>query len=303
MDRMRREAMFDRIGKNAAGSKLIDGLPAEFVFEVEKVPLLYKGLDGEIKTLEGKSTVINKSTGKAYGPVSDKYCPIPNKDALGAVAYIEDLTLRKYGESKNGTQWLIGEMPEKKILGDVFKPYIVFRNSFSGASMVEMAMAPLRICCQNQISLAVHSSNYSYSLRHTKNAGEKMEEAQTIIVKATSFMDDLAREAETFALLKVSEQDVEKIIADMFPTHEKMSDLQLERAKARRVAFAEALKAPDLENFKGSAWSLINAYSDVITHYQPVRTTETAQENSFLTITFDPRWMAMLVKSIQRVAV
>ena len=299
---MNREAMFEKIGKDAKGKKLIDGLPEEFVFDVEKVPLLYTGLDGNTKRLDGKSTVINKTTGKAYGPVSDNYCPIANREALGSVGYIKDMTLRKYGEAKNGTQWLIGELPERKILGDEFKPFVVFRNSFSGASMIQMAMAPLRVVCKNQISMAIRTSNYSYSLRHTKNAGEKMEEAHVIMNKAINFMDDLEHQAEYFAKLKVGGKETEAIVDEMFPVNPKESELQQERAIARRAAFIEALRAPDLANFGGTAWGLINAYSDVITHYQPVRTTETVQENRFLTITFDPRWMSAFIKAVQRVA-
>lgn len=303
MNNEARATLFDKIGKPINGdTELVKGLPKDFVFNVEKVPLLYTGTTGEIKRLDGKSTVINMETGRAYGPVSDKYCPIPNLEALGSVAYIKDFTLCKFGETKGGTQWLIGKLPEKKILGDEFTPYIVFRNSFNGSAPVQMAMAPLRIVCKNQISLAMRSSNYSYSLKHTKNAGEQIDEAQKIFLKANDFMTDLERMAEGYSKVKLSDVDISRIITDLIPLTENMSDLQRDRAEARRVAFIDAINAQDLANHKGSAWGLINAYSDLITHYQPVRTTETAQENSFLTVTFDPRWMTALVKAVGKVA-
>ncbi len=297
MARMQRNAMFEQIGETVDAARLVDGLPEKFVFDVRMEPLHYMD-NGELKRLDGKSTVINCVTGRAYGPVSDKYRPIPNLEALGSVGYMKDLSLRKFGETKGGTQWLIGELPHRKILGDTFAPYVVFRNSFNGNSQIQMAMAPLRIVCQNQISMALRTSNYSYSIKHTKNASAQIEEAACMIRNANSFMNDLEKQAETFALTKVSQSELEGIIEQMFPVNENMSELQSSREMARRMAFAEALREPDLANFKGSAWAIINAYSDVITHYQPVRTTETAKENSFLTVTFDPRWMMALVNAI-----
>lgn len=297
---MDRTSMFEKLGNDVDSKRLINGLPEGFVFEVGKAPLYYES-KGELKQLEGKSTVVNLKTGRAYGPVSDKYCPISNAEALGSVGYMKELSLKKYGETARGKQWLIGELPKRTILGDDFTPYIVFRNSFDGSSPVQMAMAPLRIVCQNQISLAMRNSNYSYSLKHTKNAGDQIAEAQKMLNSAHQFLADFEKVAEMFASTKISDYELQKIMDEMFPVEDGMSELQAVRAEARRNAFIEALNEPDLNNFRGTAWSLINAYSDVITHYRPIRTTDTAQENGFISVTFDPRWMMALVSKIQSV--
>lgn len=301
-DKTMRQNAFVQIGKDVDKSRLVEGLPADFVFPVEKRPIFYKDLEGKEQKIEGKSTIVNMKTGKAYGPVSDKYCAITNEEALGAAAYMDGLTLKKYGETQTGIQWLIGELPERTILGDTFKPHLVFRNSFNGTSRIQMAIMPLRIICQNQITMALRGSNISYDVRHTKNAAERMEEAHRMMITAEQFMLDFEKAAGQLASLKINPFQQNAIIKEMFPISDKMSDLQKERAERRVAAFVKAIEEADNANFKGSAWGLINAYADVITHYEPERKTVTALENKFMAITFDPRWMTMLVNAIDRVA-
>ena len=299
-----RTTTFNELGTEInANTRLIDGLPEDFCFEVEKRPLYYAGQDNMLHQLVGTSTIVNKSNGKAYGPVSDKYCPIDNATALGPVAYIDNLKLLKYGNTESGVQWLIGELPERNILGDAFVPHLVFRNSFNGSTAIQMAVMPLRIICQNQITMAVRNSNISFNLKHTVTAASKIEEGHRLIVGAEGFMREFSKEAERYATIKIDNVALEKVIKEMFPLDKEMTDLKKKRLEAKRDEFINALNSFDNANFKGTAWGLINAYSDLMTHYEPERKTATAMENKFMTITFDPRWMQMMVNAIQRVAV
>ena len=282
---------------------MINGLPADFCFEVEKKPLFFNDGNGNFINVPGASTVVNKQTGKAYGAVSDKYCPIDNATALGSVGYMKDLTLKKYGSTESGVQWLIGELPEKNILGDKFTPHLVFRNSFNGSTPIQMAIMPLRIVCQNQIAMALKNSNISFNLRHTVTAESKIEEGHRLIIGAENYMNDFTKQAEYFASMKIGEKDVRSIIQDMFPVENEKSELKQKRLLAKRDDFIRALNEADNANFKGTAWGLINAYSDLMTHYEPERKTETAVENRFMTIPFDPRWMMALVSRIKQVSV
>lgn len=291
---------FEELGtKIDSNTTLINGLPKDFCFDVEKKPLFFDDGNGNMTRLVGTSTVVNKETGMAYGPVSDKYCPIDNSTALGSVGYMKDLTLKKYGSTESGVQWLIGELPEKNILGDKFVPHLVFRNSFNGSTPIQMAVMPLRIVCQNQITMATKNSNFSFNLRHTVTAGDKIEEGHRLIMNANDFMDDFSKQAEAFAAMKVGERDVTSIINEMFPVEKETSELKQRRLLAKRDDFIRALNEYDNANFKGTAWGLINAYADLMTHYEPERKTETALENKFMNITFDNRWMLGLLMAIR----
>ena len=299
-----RTTTFNELGTEInENTRLIDGLPEDFCFEVDKRPLFFAGEDNMLHQLVGTSTIVNKTTGQAYGPVSDKYCPIDNATALGSVAYIDGLKLLKYGNTAKGVQWLIGALPERTILGDKFVPHLVFRNSFDGSTSIQMAVMPLRIICQNQIAMATRESNISFNLKHTVTAASKIEEGHRLILNAESFMRSFEREAEKYAAIKIDRIALEKIIKEMFPVENETSELKKTRLAARRDEFIRDLNAFDNANFKWTAWGVINAYSDLMTHYEPERKTETAVENKFMTITFDPRWMSMLLNVVNKVAV
>lgn len=299
-----RTSTFENIGTTINNTtRLIDGLPEDFCFEVEKKPLFFDN-NGVMTKLDGASTIVNKSSGKAYGTVSEKYCPVDNATALGSIAYMDGLELKKYGSTEKGVQWLIGEFGHKTILGDDFTPHLVFRNSFDGSTPIQMAVMPLRIICQNQITMAVSHSNFSFNLRHTVTAGDKIEEGHRLIIKAEEFMNEFEKEAEKYASIKVGERDVSNIIEQMFPIDEdNMTELKQSRMNSRRDEFIKALNQFDNVNFKGTAWGIINAYADLITHYAPERKTATAEENKFMMVTFDPKWMAALLKTIKSTVV
>ena len=78
-----------------------------------------------------------------------------------------------------------------------------------------------------------------------------------------------------------------------------MKDFQKERMEESRTLFNKALNSNDNQNFKNSVWGMINAYSDYITHREPVRRTETGTENRFMSVTFDPSLMQNFIKIVQ----
>lgn len=295
-----RTATWANIGNSvSSNTEMIGNIPAEMCFTVHKEPLFAINPTTDERTkINGFSTVINDSTGVAYGPVSDKYTAVDNLEALGAVQYIEDFKALKWGESSRGMQYLIGSLPNVNILGDEFTPHLVFRNSFDGSSNIQMAICPLRIVCQNQISWALKEANNSVNLRHTRNVGEKLAEAQRLICSTDKYMRELNKEAERYANIKLSKNNIDKIISELFPIPKDASDIQKARAQAKIDQFKKAYKCSDNQNFKGTAWGLINAFSDFASHAEIVRKTETAEENRFMTVTFDPRLFVALTNLI-----
>lgn len=60
-------------------------------------------------------------------------------------------------------------------------------------------------------------------------------------------------------------------------------------ALAKRNAFIQAYNAEDNQNFKGSIWGLVNAYSDYMTHYKARKSQ--SDESKFQAVTFDPTFL------------
>ena len=66
--------------------------------------------------------------------------------------------------------------------------------------------------------------------------------------------------------------------------------------------FQRAIREDDNANFRGTAWGMINAYSDFLTHPVVQRETKTMAENNFIAVTFDPRPLMAMLSMVNRIA-
>ena len=278
-------------------TRTINGVPESMIFSVEKKPMGYLDSDGNFRRVKGDSTVVDEF-GRAYGAVSDNYGVIDNAQALGVVEYIDGFTTEKYGSLSNGMQFIIGKVEDMDILGDKFSTYLIFRNSFNGRYPLEMAICPLRIVCQNQLSIGFKTAQNAVHIRHTSKATERIEEAHRIMLGTANYLQELNKRAERWAGVKIAPSDISFIASQLFPITEDMSDRQKNSVNEKLAQFVKAGLSDDLTNFKGTAWGVIQQYADYLTHVTPQRVTRTGEENRFLSVTFDPRAMARLVELI-----
>lgn len=277
-----RTSTWENIGTTINETKIDDVLvKAGLDYAVIASPL-FTEMNG--KKIEIKSNnVIMKSTGDICGVVSDKYVPMQNKDAFDFINYInEDIHFVKAGETKSGLVYVIGELNEMNILGDKFKTHLIFQNSHNGKYQLAMSICPLRIICQNQFNLSFKESNATYLIRHTKNVESRMAIASESLHKISDYMNSFKQKAELFAQQKVDATQVTKFLNYMFPEKENMSDKALIKLEDEKAKFLKAYNSEDNQNFKGSAWGLLNGLTDYITHKEFKRKVELPEEKKFI---------------------
>lgn len=277
-----RTSTWENIGTTINETKIDDVLvEAGLDYTVIASPL-FTEMNG--KKIEVKSNnVIMKSTGDICGVVSDKYVPMQNKDAFDFINYInEDIHFVKAGETKSGLVYVIGELNEMNILGDNFKTHLIFQNSHNGKYQLAMSICPLRIICQNQFNLSFKESNATYLIRHTKNVESRMAIASESLHKISDYMNSFKQKAELFAQQKVDATQVTKFLNYMFPEKEGISDNALIKLEDEKAKFLKAYNSEDNQNFKGSAWGLLNGLTDYITHKEFKRKVELPEEKRFI---------------------
>lgn len=240
-----------------------------------------------------------KTYGEAFGIVSDKYQVIQNNEAFSFIDCIPELEFKKMGTTKGGMIYFIGELPELNILGDSYNPYLIFRNSHNGRYNLQVTICPLRIVCQNQFNIAFKESPNTITIRHSRQAPERIEQARRVITAHGEYYKTLQVQAEEWATQHIGAFSVQQVIEDLFPIKEDMKEFQKERMEESRALFNKALNSNDNQNFKNSVWGMINAYSDYITHREPARQTSTAAENRFMSVTFDPALMNNFIQLVQ----
>ena len=243
--------------------------------------------------------------GKVFGIVSNRYNIVQNEDAFSFTDSLigEDVRYETAGSLREGrTVWLLAKMPERKILGDKFDPYICFTNSHDGFGAVKVCMTPIRVVCNNTLNLALSTANRMWSTRHIGDIQTKLQEAKLTLLHANDYMNELNVTAEKLADKKVTEAEMEAIFDAIYPIKEDDSNRKKNNVLDLKENFFRCYNMEDIAQFKGTAWGVVNAVSDLVCHYAPARMTEKYQENNWGKIMTGHPMMDSFYKAIKSVA-
>lgn len=300
-----RSTSWSNIGKDVSKCKDLNHVltASGLDYEVTKQPVFtFKdGLNPGYCSIPNRFVTTRNNDGHMYDVVSDKFQIVQNRDAFDFVNYMgEDLTFEKAGETANGMVYIIGKLPEVDILGDTFTPHVIFRNGFSGKVKITAAICPLRVVCQNQFNFAFKNTQNAVTIRHVGNAEAKLQEAREVLKLSADYMAEINAMANQYVGIKLTPDQLEKVVNQMFPMAniESMNSFKRHHLEAARAAFVNAYNADDNGNFRGTAWGLINAYTDYITHKVPMGKSETKDEGKFMTVTFHPAIMNAILNAM-----
>lgn len=264
-----REATWRQIGTDVTGeAQVVDVLErANLNYDVELRPVF---LENGIRIPNAKAAVRTRDD-HTYGIVSDKYEVVQNRDAFDFINHLSgDITFEKAGETGSGMVYIIGRFPDKNILGDKFTPHIIFRNSFAGNFTIAAAICPLRVVCENQFNFAFKNTANTVNIRHMRSAEARLLEARETLKTSYTYMEELEKMAEGFAVKKMSAVQVDQALEVLFPTKPEAGKKALENIAMAKSRFLSAYNSDDNWNFRGTAWGLVNAYTDYMTHKEIV---------------------------------
>lgn len=241
------------------------------------------------------------SDNSVLGIVSDKYKIVQNVDAFAFTDSLigEDCRYETAGSLRNGkSTFMLAKLPEKKILGDEFGNYVCFTNTHDGTGAVKVCMTPVRVVCNNTLNLALNTSKRIWTCKHMGRMEDKLHEAEVTLGLAEQYMDDLSVVAERLANVSLNNDEIRAIVEEMFP----MTDDSPERTKANmqkaKTEFMVAYYMPDIEKFRNTAWGILNAASDWMSHSSPQRNTSTYQERNFERIIYGHPILDALFKKV-----
>lgn len=239
--------------------------------------------DNNIVIPNYKANVRDKDN-KVLGIVTDRYKIVQNSEAFDFTDNLigDDCKYETAGSLAGGRKiFLLARMPERLILEEKFDPYICFTNTHDGSGSIKAVMTPIRVVCQNTLNLALSTASRSWSTRHVGNLEVKMEEARNTLMMANNYMDELTKVSDQLAHTKITEDEVNKFIDELFPIDENDSERKQRNVVDSKNQFMVCMFAPDILKYKGTAYQLVQAASDFATHTAPKRRTDTYKENNF----------------------
>ena len=238
------------------------------------------------RVVDGYRANVRSSDRKVLGVVSDRYKVVQNVDAFSFTDELlgKGVRYETAGSLQEGKKvWLLARLPREYIIaGERISPYLVFSNTHDGSGSVKVAITPVRVVCNNTLNLALGTAKRSFSMIHTGNIQDKIQEAKDTLFLAEEYMDCLGVEFERLRRQKITDAQVKEYIESLLPMEKDPTPIQSKNIiRLREDMMKRYYDAPDLQKVGSNAYRFINAVSDFATHSSPLRRTANYNENLF----------------------
>lgn len=230
----------------------------------------------------GQKANIRSKDNSVLGIVSDRYQIVQNSEAFEFVDSLleEGVVYETAGSLRNGRAvWLLARMPETQILDDKLEPYLCFTNTHDGTGAIRACATPVRVVCSNTLNFALNTAKRSWSTKHVGDIAAKLAEARTTLGLANQYILALQKDAELLAAQKVTDAEVDAMLDAIYLVKPDDSDVRKAKIARAKESFFTCLSAPDIANYKGTAFAVMNAATDFVDHAQPMRLTQNFEEN------------------------
>lgn len=236
---------------------------------------------------------VRSSDEKVLGIVSDRYKVVQNIDAFEFTDAIIgngeiDIKYESAGSLANGKKvWMLARMPKTTILGDDVEPFMVFTNSHDGSGSIKVAMTPIRVVCQNTLTLALSKAERMWTVKHMGNMESKMHEAQLTLGLAQNYMGNMEEMAELMQQITITDDTLKEYLNLAFPIPfgKNATDRKISNTNYMRDNFMMKYNSiEDVKKFGETGWKLWNVASDIIGHETSLRQTRTLSENRFMNL-------------------
>ena len=201
----------------------------------------------------------------ALGVVGNRYTPVQNADAFSLLNYIADesgAVFETAGALNNGRKvFMTMKMPNGLQIGgvDAIDMYLMAWNTHDGTSSFNLLTTPIRVVCQNTLSMAINSAKSSFALRHTTNVQGKVQEAREALQLSWKYTEAFTAEAEELLAQKLSTNDFAKIVEKLIPIDETVERKRTLTEEARG-ALMGLWNAPTQANVFGTKWEIGRAH-------------------------------------------
>ena len=256
---------------------------AKLDWEVAKQPIFVSDAQGNPVEIKDKwaTTRVHKELGfSPLGVVGNYYQPVQNSEAFtfcDALSYEGGLTFETAGSLNDGKRvFLSMKMPETiKVAGgkDNVDLYIMVVNSHDGSSPLIATVTPVRPVCANTVAAALKGSVSKYTIRHTKNATKRVEEAREALGMTLQYQDEFSVMANRLIETEMSKGEFSNVLKAVMPMPEDKEENK-KAIEAWNDKFTDIIKlwdAPTQDNIRGTAWAAYNSVVEWADWYAPVR--------------------------------
>lgn len=253
-------------------------------FQVEKLPNRHHLPTGEIITSDSSFFTYRTDTNFVLGDRLGKtYEVVQNEEALGVVdSLVSDggLVVESAGSLRNGcTVFMCLRIPENIVVGsaDQVKQYLIIATGHDGNTPILAYFSNVRVVCNNTLQMSFRDATKKHSIRHTRSAGQKLDEALKLMGLVTKNQKVVADQYNRMAEVKLSQDQFWNYVGNVFMSPAEIKSLQDGKRAAEVISTRKQNTINQVLRFAntgigqkdanpGSAWWAYNAITGHFTH-------------------------------------
>jgi phage/plasmid-like protein (TIGR03299 family) len=229
--------------------------------------------DPRCEEIPGWWANVRQDTRAVLGIVGERYRIVQNVDAFAFIDQLlgSSMQFETAGSLHGGRRvWVLARLPEHiEVGGDPVRPYVLLMNGHDGSTAVVVASTPVRVVCQNTMTLALDRARRRYSIRHTEKVREHVHQARRVLELSVDYYRQFKALGDRLASERCTEGQLRRVLELLYPsgTDDVSDRARRSREQTRRRIVELFMHGDTRGNAPASKWAAINAiveYSDWI---------------------------------------
>lgn len=243
--------------------------------------------------VEGFMATVRKDSKYPLGIVKNRYEIVQNSEAfeffdnvVGAGQAVYDTAGALYGGRRI---WIMAKLPKSLFIDgrekDEIERRVLLYTSHDGSVSLSMQVVATRVVCWNTLSAALSGAQNCVKIRHTKNATNKIEEAQHALKIVHAYYDKLDEVLNVLNKQEMNDKDMGRFTKVLLPTvDDKEASKRIQNMRDDLVVLFGKGKG----NLGQSRWDALNAVTEFVDHQRSTRggKKEGAAETRFISSQF-----------------
>jgi phage/plasmid-like protein (TIGR03299 family) len=266
-----------KLDRPATAARAIEA--AKLDWKVVKKPLVAVGDDATTPVPDRFAVVRQDRWGKpscpVLGIVGRDYQPLQNREAFEFFDPIAGKGAAIYhtaGALGNGERvWILARLPEDiRIIGDdIAEKYLLLSNSHDGLSSVQIKFTPVRVVCQNTLTMALRQGP-TVRVIHTKDIHERLRNAERMLRLVHGRYDEIEEAFQAMTTIQMNSDRLAQYLRGVFPDPRDGEDETARKRMRVHRQWAEYFfvqgKGNQVQGVKGSLWAAYNGIAEYLDH-------------------------------------
>jgi phage/plasmid-like protein (TIGR03299 family) len=155
---------------------------------------------------------------------------------------------------------------------DITDKFLLLHNSHDGFSSLRVHFTPVRVVCQNTLSIAERNARgQGISIRHRGELETKIREAQRVLGLANQFYEELQPKIDRLADYYPTADQLQGFFNALYPDPVDGNATRAQNVRAELLRLFEDGIGQDIPGIRHSAWAALHAVTEYVDHKRPTR--------------------------------